>query len=214
VHGPAGLSSHAGGPWSIEVVELLPSTEANVFPSIAMDGTGAVHVAYTALTTLRYARRPATGGWTVAVVDTVRGTGNLLTGYTSTSVDAGGGLHVGYWDYVDPITGVLRYAHRPAGGAWTTETVAQSASIASSFAADASGAVHASYALVHDNTHADLRYAYRSTAGTWTTRSLDDTGDGSAGHALVVDARGPSIVAGVAVTSGGAGPFSYFSLCP
>lgn len=142
---------------------MTPLTADNPrrWPSLAVDGSGVVHLAYVDSNDLRYARRDARGTWVASTVDT------LSDPRMSLALDDTGGVHLAYEH--QEATRSLRHAYRDPGGAWTITTVHTSDDDSyighdASIAVDRRGAVHISYT---DRPPRNLLYAYRSREGDW-----------------------------------------------
>jgi len=160
------------------------------YSSLAVDGTGQVHVSYFDDTNseLKYATCAAScttaATWQTVTVD--QGGGS----YNSLAVDGTGGVHVSYRDGTD-----LKYASCAANcmtaASWATVVVDQGGDLGaySSLALDGSGRVHVSYS---DGT--DLKYATCpagcTVAANWTNVAVDQTGYAGAYSSLAVDGSG------------------------
>jgi hypothetical protein len=132
-----------------------------LYTSLAVDASGRLHVSYYDGTNadLKYATCAAdcalTANWQAATVDAAGNVGF----YTSLAVDAGGRLHVSYYDGTN---GELKYATCAAAcelaANWQTVTVDADglAGFFTSLAVDASGRLHVSY---YDDFFGNLKYA-------------------------------------------------------
>lgn len=131
--------------------------------SIALDSSGGVHIGFTTSDgqiAHAYHARAKEGFDTIIVDEDGRS--------PSLAVDAGGGVHMSYHSAAG-----LRYAYRPAGGAWTQSTVqaaapAERVGMRSSLALSDTGAVHISH-VQNSGALANLAYSHRSSGGSWTT---------------------------------------------
>ena len=148
------------------------------FTSLAVDGSGRVHVSYEDDTNgdLKYATCAAScttaTNWQTVPVD-------QSGGYdTSLGVDGNGRLHV---SYLDPTNADLKYATCAAScttaTSWQTAVIDHSWNVGyhTSLAVDGSGRVHVSY---QDQTNYDLKYATCAASCTiatsWQTAVVDD----------------------------------------
>ena len=179
-----------------QTVAIDQSGFVGVYTSLAVDGSGRVHVSYQGDADLKYATCPAScstaANWTTVIVDA----GGYAGAYSSVAVDGSGRLHVSYFE---ETTADLRYATCAAGcttaGNWQTVAADQTGDVgySTSLALDASGRVHVSYA---DFTNGDLKYATCAadctSPGSWQTTALDHTGNlgGEDYTSLAVDASG------------------------
>ena len=148
------------------------------YSSLAVDGTGQVHVSYFDDTNseLKYATCAAScttaATWQTVTVD--QGGGS----YNSLAVDGTGGVHVSYRDGTD-----LKYASCAANcmtaASWATVVVDQGGDLGAytSLALDGSGRVHVSYSGC-------------TVAANWTNVAVDQTGYAGAYSSLAVDGSG------------------------
>lgn len=124
--------------------------------SLASDSAGGLHASFHHATAanLGYAYKPPSGGWTVTTVGTMDRAG----GTNSLALDAANGVHLAYTAlgfYGSDFS--LRYAYKPASGAWTTSTIAADAGDAAALAISPAGVVHVTF---YDNSARDLKHAY------------------------------------------------------
>jgi hypothetical protein len=130
------------------------------YSSLAVETSGRIHVSYWDLSNadLKYATCAAgcdgAAGWQAFTVDG----GGLVGEYTSLAVDAGGRVHVSYYDNTNDD---LKYATCAAGcdaaTGWQAATVDATDNVGqyNSLAVDASGRVHISY---YDATNGGIKY--------------------------------------------------------
>ena len=152
------------------------------FTSLAVDGSGRVHVSYEDDTNgdLKYATCAAScttaASWHTVTVDQVGSVGQE----GSLAVDGDGRVHVSYFDLTNAD---LKYATCAAScttaTSWQTVAVDQAGDVGdySSLAVDGDGRVHVSYL---DFTNSDLKYATCAasctTATNWQTVPVDQSG--------------------------------------
>jgi hypothetical protein len=130
------------------------------YTSLAVDASGRLHVSYYDFSNgdLKYATCAADceaiANWETATVDAAGSVGS----YTSLAVDAGGRLHVSYFDGTNAD---LKYATCAADCAlpanWQAATVDAAGNVGAftSLAVDASGRLHVSY---RDDGNSNLKY--------------------------------------------------------
>ena len=185
-------SCTTAGNWATVAVDQ--SGFVGDYTSLAVDGSGRVHVSYSDGTNvdLKYATCAAScttaANWQTVVVDQT----GFVGAYTSLAVDGSGRVHVSYQGDAD-----LKYATCPAGctvaANWTNVAVDQTgyAGAYSSLAVDGSGRLHVGY---FEETKGDLRYATCAadctTAANWQTVAADETGDIGYSASLAVDGSG------------------------
>ena len=179
-----------------QTVAIDQSGFVGVYTSLAVDGSGRVHVSYQGDADLKYATCPAgctvAANWTNVAVDQTGYAG----AYSSLAVDGSGRLHVSYFE---ETKGDLRYATCAAdcstAANWQTVAADEAGDIgySASLAVDGSGRLHVSYA---DFTNGDLKYATCAadctSPSSWQTTALDHTGNlgGEDYTSLAVDASG------------------------
>jgi len=148
------------------------------FTSLAVDGSGQVHVSYWDATNadLKYATCAAScttaTSWQTVAVDQAGDVGD----YSSLAVDGDGRVHVSYLDFTNSD---LKYATCAASCTtatnWQTVPVDQSGGYDTSLGVDGNGRLHVSYL---DPTNADLKYATCAASCTiatsWQTAVVDD----------------------------------------
>jgi flagellar hook assembly protein FlgD len=180
----AATPARGAASWSYQPV--AGSGTSGGFTSVALDGSGRVHMSYYDGSThdLKYAVRQS-GLWTTTVIDTTGDTGL----WTSIALDAQGNPHISYYyallpDLVNPV-GNLKYATK-TGGAWTVQTVDATLNVGeyTSIAIDSQGRPHITY---YDNGHGDLKHAVK-TSGVWSLETVDATGNVGAYTSLHIDA--------------------------
>ena len=180
--------------WQTVVVDQTGFVGA--YTSLAVDGSGRVHVSYQGDADLKYATCPAgctvAANWTNVAVDQTGYAG----AYSSLAVDGSGRLHVSYFE---ETKGDLRYATCAAdcttAANWQTVAADETGDIgySASLAVDGSGRLHVSYA---DFTNGDLKYATCAadctSPSSWQTTALDHTGNlgGEDYTSLAVDPSG------------------------
>ena len=180
--------------WQTVVVDQTGFVGA--YTSLAVDGSGRVHVSYQGDADLKYATCPAgctvAANWTNVAVDQTGYAG----AYSSLAVDGSGRLHVSYFE---ETKGDLRYATCAAdcttAANWQTVAADEAGDIgySASLAVDGSGRLHVSYA---DFTNGDLKYATCAadctSPSSWQTTALDHTGNlgGEDYTSLAVDPSG------------------------
>ncbi|MHA1377403.1 MAG: hypothetical protein ACTSRG_03365 [Candidatus Helarchaeota archaeon] len=186
--------------WSNATVISDDSTLWNnggsVYPSIAVDSTGNVHVVWSDYTNgtwgtdseIMYANRTA-AGWSNATVISDDGTlwNDDSSSYPSIAVDSTGNVHVVWQDYTDGEWGTdseIMYANRTAAG-WSNATVISDDSTLwnnghswkPSIAVDSDGNV---YVVWEDDTKFggdfDIMYTNRTAAGWSKAIVLSDDG--------------------------------------
>ncbi len=174
-------SSNAAGSWALVPVDNLSanSCTGTAIISLALDNTGAAHLAYAGAAPaygLKYASNKG-GTWAAETVDAV------YVASVSLALDAEGVAHIAYTN----SAGQLKYARQDMAGGWTVREIDGQGSPASpSLAVDGSGNAHLSYGSALNG--ATLRYATNAT-GTWrisqvgTATRVFDT-------ALVLDSEG------------------------
>jgi subtilisin family serine protease len=165
-----------GTAWEIETLPNKGS--AYRWTSIAMDTGGDIHMAYfhDSGKDLMYARRAASGGWSVETVDTgdVKGYGKPSAGnWNSIVVDTAGNPHISYRDGYDNTPGSLKYAVK-SGNQWTIQIVDDDDRAAiggTSLALDSLEHPHIAY---HSNRAPYLRYM-EWTGSAWVNGTIDTT---------------------------------------
>lgn len=168
------------------LIETVDSGEVgSSCPSIAVDGSGAVHVTYErwTLDEIRYARRSPEGVWEG---ERLAG-GSAIACRYALALDGGGGVHV--------VFHRATYAYRAPGADWSYEIVGGKAGLSRAgahgsfgerLAVDAAGGVHVTFSTNQDGDFvgdSDLGYAYRSPDGAWSVEIVES--DGVASIALV-----------------------------
>jgi len=157
-------ATNASGAWVTEPVDASPIGE---YCSIALDGSGALHIGFHDYEnrSLKYATN-ASGPWAAMALDSV---GNL-GGRASLALDGSEKAHL---SYADDGSEALKYATNAPGG-WVTETVDPVTAEDTAIALDSSGKVHIGYLRAY-GTHrddADLKVA-TNASGSWQTVTVD-----------------------------------------
>jgi hypothetical protein len=159
---------------------------------IALDSAKAPHLFFSSFswapfgTGAQHAARGADGRWSVESLEFFEVTpGHSGRGASiSPAGDATGRMHAAY-PTIEVRPG-LRYAHRPADGAWQIEELAGSEhpSYRVAMVVGDDGRIHLAYyagELYEDPVVAELYYAVRAGDGTWTSSLVDsDIGRGGA----------------------------------
>jgi hypothetical protein len=173
------FTTRAGQPIEVE------TGVAGINSSLALGGSGRVHIAYDAAQGLKFgtcaAACDATASWQTVGLDTV-------TIRTSLDVDASGRVHVAY----DRSGNALKYATCAAGceasASWDTVTVDPATMGRASLTVEPNGRVHVTYRA----SQSDFRYATcdQSCAdvGSWQGVTVDDVSVLSS--SVAVDASG------------------------
>jgi hypothetical protein len=169
--------------WAIEIVD---TGSVYVYPprALALDAAGRAHVIYFDADhfDLRHAERAGAGEWSTRVVDSPGATGL----YATLALDRSGGLHAAY--QAEPgDTSLLRYAHRPLAGSFTTSTVFDGgAGYIPSIAVDALDTVHIGWL----NNSRELHYSRRASGGEWIDESVDEIDNADDGWSMALDSAG------------------------
>jgi hypothetical protein len=166
------------------------------YTSLAVAGSGRVHVSYFDNTNLNLKYGTCATGCNVAAnwqVVTVDAAGNVGAA-TSLAVAGSGRLHVSYFDGTN---GDLKYATCAAdchvAASWQAATIDAGGTVGSytSLAADGNGRLHIAY---HDFTNNDLKYASCAAnchvAASWQAVTVDAPGNVGQYPSLDVDGRG------------------------
>ena len=167
------------------------------YSSLAVDGSGIVHVGYIDANTLdlKYWRYNA-GQGSIQVIDSETGQGGMNF-FNSIQVDAQGTPRISYYHW-RTSTGLaadrLRYAVDGASS-WSTEPVdsVPGRGKYQSLALDAAG----NSQIAYYDTARTLRLAVRG-ASTWTSQQVDAAGDPGRFNSLAVDASGDPHVSYIA----------------
>jgi hypothetical protein len=188
-------ASNASGSWVTEVVDDGSDAAAGQPPhdvgrdsAIAVDTTGAAHIAYFDLSkgTLRYARGTH-GAWQMTTVDESGRVGR----FASIAVDRDARPHVGYYDLAH---GDLRYATlvRQRGRTeprWKVTVVDRAGDVGqhTSTAVDIEGRVHMSY---FDHTRGVVKHALKNPGSPWVLEDVARSRGGAAFTDISMDAEG------------------------
>jgi hypothetical protein len=106
----ARFASFDGASWNVGTIDTQGFLQGRrPFVSLALDSTGAPHVAYVDYINqaLKYASRSADGTWTIAIIDQ----GGDIGDFCSLQIDRQNGAHI---SYLDLTRGLLKYAQGPA----------------------------------------------------------------------------------------------------
>ncbi|MBN2152280.1 MAG: hypothetical protein JW839_12590, partial [Candidatus Lokiarchaeota archaeon] len=178
------------GSWSTTEVVSTENTNDSYSPTLALDGAGNAHVAWTLFDfylgemNIYYKRWNATtNAWTVAEEVT---TETSFCETPSLTVDGGGNVHVAWQDHINyggsgTDLDIFYKRWNPTTDTWTTtevvSTQSTSASIFPTLAADVSGNVHAAWYDSTDYSSAGTDYdifykRWNATSGSWTTTEV------------------------------------------
>ncbi len=199
--------------WSATEVVSTESTDGSYYPSLAVDATGSVHIAWHDLTAyggsgsdidIFYKRRDAvTGTWSMTEV--VSTESPSISGEPSLAVDERGNVHVAWHDWTNHSgsgsDADIFYKCKPAGGAWpaATEVVSTEStdnSFYPSLDVDPVGGVHVAW---HDYTNyatsgadADVFYRSKPAGGAWASIEVVSTESTGSSYypSLATDAAG------------------------
>ena len=163
------LSVQSGGTWSTQNLDTASSTGYR--PSMAIDGNGALHIAYLDRdnTRLRYATN-ASGSWAFSTLDesSVNPANDVMR--TDLAIDASGHIHI-----IHPVQGsgvwVLNHTTNRSGS-WVSTTITDTTADDGKYASMAiagDGSLHIS--VYRDSGGSDLRY-YTDETGVWTNETV------------------------------------------
>jgi len=163
-----------GCDWDVETLERGYGWAT----SLAIDSTGTLHAAYTAIAGLRYAFHDGTA-WSFESVAP-----EAYVNDVALEVDRDGGVHVAY--YVYSPTSELRYTRRDPSGTWSAYEVVREpgVGIGVSLAVDAAGRVHVAYMADYGGR---MEHAVRLLGGTWEVQTIADRGGETS---IAIDATG------------------------
>jgi hypothetical protein len=198
--------------WSLEVVDASASALSSGPPrsaALAVDASGAVHVAYVDSPNIVVAKRTATGWVRTSVVALAP---NGLTAVTGLAVDAQGNAHVIFYDWHSigsfDSTYAYRYVKIAPGGTMSLQLTLGDTYYSSGGALvadegialtlDAAGDAHLAWNTLVTSTRR-LKYA-RTYQGAWVT-PIDATTTEVPYPVIAVDAAGVVHIAGVSGTS-------------
>lgn len=173
-------------------VTLVEGAEVGLFPSLAIDAAGGIHVVHldAGSRVLEHVHRaPGATEWTESTIDDA----GDLEGGNAIAVDRTGGLHVGYFRREGAR---LHHAFRGRDGTWRRGAVegASHARWNVALGVDPHDGVH----LLFDSDAPDLFHAYRPEGGAWSVERVASTGftlSFLGGTALAVGPRGDVHVA-------------------
>ena len=206
----------SGGSWTVTEVVSTESTSNSWNPSLFVDSSGTVHVAWEDYTSyggsgmdadIFYKRKPAGGSWSVtevvsteSIIDSCR---------PSLFVDSGGTVHVAWEDYTN-YSGSgwdwdIFYKRKPVGGSWSVTEVVSTESTSSSWypslAVDSSGTAHVAWADYTNyggsGSDQDIFYKRKPVGGSWSVTEVVSTESTSTSRypSLFVDSGGTVHVA-------------------
>lgn len=170
------------GSWLVDWVDTIGNTGYN--PDVFVDSTDRLYASYYYLedeagystNQLKFAEN-CFGKWSTEIVDGNGTSGHDVGRYSSIVVDAGGAIHIAYYDADDQS---LRFATKPScsAGSWSIETVdglaGDDVGQYVDMGMDTNGVLHLIY---FDATHQRLKYAH-GTSGDWVVKTIDvETGD-------------------------------------
>jgi hypothetical protein len=182
----------SGGSWSTTEVVSTESTNYAWYPSLWVDGSDTVHVAWEDWTNygggyehIFYKYKPAGGSWsTLEVVSTESTT---FSEQPSLMVDSGGTVHVA-WDDGTEYGGSgsdydIFYKCKPAGGSWSTTEVVSTESTDNSgrpsLRVGDDGTVHIAWEDLTDYSGSgsddDIFYKCKPAGGSWSTTEVVST---------------------------------------
>jgi outer membrane protein assembly factor BamB len=149
------------------VTQVDSGQNAGRFSSLAVEGSGVIHIAYYDLSTgtLAYASSLTGLWWTKETIDAPGGD------YLSLALDTAGHAHIAYRDEGQSI---LKFASNASGG-WVTEQVDAGEDVGRycSLVLDQDGVPQISY---YDATNAALKRAFQSDRG-WNSQVVDSGGN-------------------------------------
>ncbi len=197
--------------WTVTEVVSTESTSDSYDPSLAVDSSGNIHIAWTdntdysgcgADTDMFYKRYEMGVGWTTTEVVSTESTGNSY--YPSLAVDPSGNIHVAWYDFTDYSgSGTDRdifYKRYEVGVGWTVTEVVSTESTDISYnpwlAVDSAGDVHVAWQDYTDyggsGIDEDIFYRRYEMGVGWTVTevvSTESTGN-SYTPSLAVDPSG------------------------
>jgi multiple sugar transport system substrate-binding protein len=214
--------------WTATEVVSTESTQCSARPSLAVDSSGKVHIAWFDETIyagsgpdwdIFYKSKVAPWTWTSTEVVSAESTDN--SAWPSLAVDLTGNVHIAWFDYTDYAgsgTDVdVFYKRHDVGVGWTYTAVVSTESTSDShypsLAVDSSGNVHIAWEDDTDyagsGTDADIFYKRFEVGVGWTATEVVSTNStsGSACPSLAIDSSGNIHIAWHDWTNyGGAGP--------
>ncbi len=153
-----------GAPWSMATLD----TGNGVYPSIAVDANGKVHISHNGAGDLMYTSN-VTGTWQTETVDSF----NAVIDETSIALDSAGKAHISYYDETDNY---LMFGTNESG-AWSyyaVENVIEGGA-QSSIVLNSANKLYISYYIGNSN-YANLALATPFTLSNWTTSYIDTPG--------------------------------------
>ena len=167
------VKASAGSAWSSETVGDPSGNNVGLHSSIAVDGSGKIHISYYDLDNgdLKYASRASgSAAWSIQSVDEDGNVGQ----YSSIAVEGNGNVHIGYHDATQTRLD-LKYATNVTG-AWVKSTLDSNGNVGqySSIAVDGAGKVHISY---YDSSNGYLKYISGQSAVWGAPEIVDRVGN-------------------------------------
>jgi hypothetical protein len=154
-----------------------------LWSSIKVDVNRNVNIAYMSekYDDLKYARRKATGGWTIETIDSDYNVGS----FSSIALDTSRLPHISYYDFTHDN---LKHAWEDKNGLWHKEVIDGNGWTGwyTSIAIDSGNRIHISY---YSASKGDLKYA-RYANGKWTISTLDVSNPANIGLFTSIDIDG------------------------
>lgn len=177
------------GAWQRSLVASR-STNLSTNVALALDAAGALHAAYYdgQTNSIAYAVKPPGAAWSITTAAAAGDDNTTPGGYgelVSLALDAAGGVHIAHSRTSKTTNDAVVHTHKPAGGAFTSESVIESSNLhkQTSIAVDAAGTVHLSYSTTNA-----VYVAAKPEGGSFTSTWIEN-GD-RVESAVGVDASG------------------------